>query len=161
MRKGVGCMKKKKVFEEIKVDDHTTESPDSKATQTCDDKKTIHKDLYLDIIKALFKKYRNRIETYYCTNLTCKKTFWSAQEGYMCSQCGSFGMISEFKSYKSSTADRNRHILGYLDNIGRLVCTRCMQNYDVNDDVSFIVYDDTQPYCLQACDICRQDLNNM
>jgi hypothetical protein len=154
-------MKKKKVFEEKKVEDHTTGCPDSKSSQSSYDNKKINKDLYQDIIKALFEKYRKRIATYYCANLTCKKSFWRAEDGYRCSQCGSFGIISEFKSYRSSMADHNQRILGFLDNIGRLVCSNCMQNYDVDDNASFIVYDDTQPYCLQSCDICKQDLNNI
>lgn len=119
---------------------------------------TVKKDLYLDIVKALFEKYRDRVSTYYCSNLTCTTTFWQADKGYVCPQCGSFGIISEFNAEVAEHKSHARHIIGCLDTIGRLICSRCMKNYKTDDDVGLIVYSDTHPYSEDTCDICRKDL---
>ena len=154
-------MKKKPepLKKEAKEDSGTSKSRENNQSPAEREKHgALRKDLYLDMINALFEKYRDRVSTYYCPNITCEKTFWHAHEGYVCPECGSFGIISEFNV---ETHDRIRHtqpIIGCLDTIGRLICRECMQNYNTDDDVSFIVYSDTQPYSFESCDICRKDL---
>lgn len=121
----------------------------------------VRKDLYLDVIHALFERYRKRVESYYCPNINCTTTFWKAQEGYICSECGSFGVISEYKSHKPAVANQYHDIIGYLDDIGRLICRTCIEKYDLTNDINFIVYSDTRPYCRESCEICKKDFSRM
>lgn len=120
----------------------------------------IDKGSYQDIIRALFEKYNKRIATYYCSNLSCRNTFWSADDGYVCPQCGAFGMISEIRSQQVLPGSHPQHVLGCLDNIGRLICRECMERYEIDDTASFIVYTDTRPYCREACEVCRRLLSH-
>jgi len=158
--RGVDCMKKKDrpPKEDVKPDAGIPRSQDhDQSLLESGTDGTVKKDLYLDIVKAMFEKYRDRVSTYYCSNLTCTTTFWQADKGYVCPQCGSFGIISEFNAEVAEDKSHTRHIIGCLDTIGRLICSRCMKNYNT-DDVGFIVYSDTHPYSEDSCDICRKDL---
>jgi hypothetical protein len=158
--RGDGCMKKKDrpLKEDVRHDAGTSRSHkhDQSLIESNKDG-TVKKDFYLDMVKTLFEKYRDRVSTYYCSNLTCKKTFWHAEHGYVCPECGSFGIISEFNADTTEQNSHTRHIIGYLDTIGRLICQECKQKHNY-DDVGFIVYNNTQPYSLESCDICKQVL---
>ena len=156
----VSMKKKRKLLDkETREDTGTARAQKNNQPQTqTENHGSLNKDLYLDTIKAIFEKYRGRISTYYCSNLACKNIFWHAQEGYTCPECGSFGIISEFNADKAGGNGHDQHIIGCLDTIGRLICSECMQNYDTDDDIGFIVYKDTQPYSFESCDICRKEL---
>ncbi|MBN2298469.1 MAG: hypothetical protein JXM72_07740 [Deltaproteobacteria bacterium] len=119
----------------------------------------LRKDLYMDAIHAIFERYRKRVESYYCPNIKCRATFWNAQKGYVCSECGSFGIISEYKSHTSMVDDQDHTIIGYLDDIGRLICRTCVERYGMNNDINYIVYNYMQPYCRESCEICRKALS--
>jgi hypothetical protein len=116
---------------------------------------------YSSIIQSLFEKTRKRVATYYCTNMACRRTFWDAAEGYACPSCGTLGTISQFK-YSSITGNsKDRNIVGYLDTVGRLICSNCILNYGVQTEIGLIVYDDTEPFCHELCEMCKEPLGLM
>ncbi|HOS98331.1 MAG TPA: hypothetical protein PLU54_11820, partial [Deltaproteobacteria bacterium] len=87
------------------------------------------KNIYHDIIHSLMDKNRKRVKQYYCARGTCRTTFFDASCGYACPECGSMGIISEFKNDTALEHRHGRKVLGYLDGIGRLFCARCAERY--------------------------------
>lgn len=113
---------------------------------------------YTQIIQSLFEKTRKRVSTYYCPSLSCNQAFWNADTGYECPRCGSLGIISEFKYTSISDDTKERNIVGYIDNLGRLICSECIMRYGVQNEVGLIVYDDTDPFCFEVCELCKRHL---
>ncbi len=126
--------------------------------QESDRKKAMLPNIYTDIIESLYEKSRKRVATYYCPNMSCRQTFWDAEDGYVCPGCGKLGIISEFR-YRSITKDtRERNIVGYVDSLGRLICSECILKYGIQNDMGLIVYDDTDPFCFEHCELCKEPL---
>ncbi|HQI80380.1 MAG TPA: hypothetical protein PLR71_02370 [Deltaproteobacteria bacterium] len=119
------------------------------------------KNIYHDIIHSLMDKNRKRVKQYYCARGTCRTTFFDASCGYACPECGSMGIISEFKNDTALEHRHGRKVLGYLDGIGRLFCARCAERYGLGDDASLIVYTGSAPYCRDQCDVCRTRLDSL
>jgi hypothetical protein len=115
-------------------------------------------NFYSDIVQSLYERNRKRVSTYYCPNTACRKTFWDAAEGYNCPSCGSLGIISEFKYRSISNSSVGRNIVGYIDTVGRLICSNCILTYGVQNEIGLIVYDDTEPFCHEHCEMCREPL---
>ncbi len=114
-----------------------------------------------DIVADLYEQNRNRVQTYYCMNPKCPTTFWRAEEGHLCPACATLGVISEFKGGRSTPADGEpQPIIGYLDSLGRLFCPRCARFYEIEEDISLIVYADTEPFNAQPCDACHRTLKD-
>jgi rubrerythrin len=114
--------------------------------------------IYTDAVRLVFERNRKRVSMYYCPNTSCGRTFWDASEGYECPACGSLGIISEYR-YRHLAGNPGEHnIVGYVDNLGRLVCSSCILNYGVQGEVGLIVYDDTEPFCFEQCAICKEPL---
>lgn len=113
---------------------------------------------YKEIIQALFEKSRKRVATYYCPNTSCKGTFWDSEQGYECPRCGFLGIISEYKYSNATNDTRERNIIGYVDTLGRLFCSGCILEYGVQNEVGLIVYDDTEPFCFERCELCKEQL---
>lgn len=118
-------------------------------------------NLYSDIVRSLFEKNRKRVSFYYCPNMKCRETFWDASEGYACPSCGTLGLISQYRysSVSNRTADRN--IVGYVDTVGRLICSNCILKYGVQNEIGLIVYDDTEPFCHEHCELCREPMGQL
>jgi hypothetical protein len=117
-------------------------------------------NLYTEVIRSMFEKNRKRVKNYYCPNISCRRTFWEAQEGYECPQCGTLGIISEFNFLSITKDTKERNIIGYIDTLGRLVCGKCILRYGVQNEVALIVYDDTDPFCFESCELCREPLGS-
>jgi hypothetical protein len=115
-------------------------------------------NIYLDTISSLMEKNRTRVSRYYCANTKCSGNFWSSDLGYRCPKCGTIGVISEFKADKAEEEPEGL-ILGFLDSIGRIFCNNCAQRFSLGDDVSFIIYSNTEPYSHGNCEVCRADLS--
>jgi hypothetical protein len=129
--------------------------------QTAEEEKQVMPNMYSDIIQSLFERTRKRVSTYYCPNMSCRRTFWEAEEGYECPACGALGIISEFK-YKNVLNDsRSRNIVGYVDTLGRLICGNCILKYGVQNEIGLIVYDDTEPFCNEPCELCKEPLGQL
>jgi len=116
-------------------------------------------NIYTDTIKALLEKNRSRVSQYYCANRNCPATFWAADLGYRCPRCSSIGLISSFKADTAYEADINKPVVGYLDSIGRLFCPTCTERFGMKDDVGLVIYNDSEPYCNEACESCRTRLH--
>ena len=114
-------------------------------------------NIYLDTISSLMEKNRTRVLNYYCANTRCKDNFWSSDLGYRCPKCGSMGIISEFKA-DTAQEEPEGPVLGFLDSIGRIFCNDCAQRFRLGDDISFIIYSNTEPYSHGACEVCRAEL---
>jgi hypothetical protein len=133
-------------------------SPSPSAADASREFSPLTPNLITDVVQSLYEKNRKRVSTYYCPNTACRTTFWNAAEGYACPSCGALGLISEFKYSRitESTADRN--IVGYLDTMGRLMCSNCILAYGVHGEIGLIVYDDTEPFCHEHCEMCKEPL---
>ncbi len=141
------------------VEEYTPSETVQNAIQDFRTHKTKLPGLYKEIIQGMFEKSRKRVATYYCPNTSCKETFWDSEQGYECPECGSLGIISEYK-YSSVTKDtKDRNIIGYVDTLGRLFCSRCILEYGVQNEVGLIVYDDTEPFCFERCELCKEQLD--
>jgi hypothetical protein len=116
-------------------------------------------NIYTDTIKALLEKNRSRVSQYYCANRKCPTTFWESDLGFQCPRCGSFGLISSFKADTADESDMNKPVVGYIDSIGRLFCPTCTERFGIGDDVGLVIYNDSAPYCNEACEACRTHLN--
>lgn len=117
------------------------------------------RNIYTEIIHSLMDKNRKRVAMYYCANSRCATTFFDAAAGYQCPGCGSIGIISEYRHDTSRQDDVSRPVLGYLDTIGRLFCTGCTHRHGLADEVSMVVYSDSEPYRNDHCDVCRMRLS--
>ncbi len=117
------------------------------------------KNIYNEIIHSLMDKNRKRVVRYYCANSRCNTAFYDAASGYQCPSCGSIGIISEYKHDTSLEDDLSKPVLGYLDTIGRLFCKSCTHRYGLTDEVSMVIYHDSDPYKGERCDVCRVRLN--
>jgi hypothetical protein len=122
------------------------------------EKRAIAPNIYTEVVQSVFEKNRKRVASYYCPNISCRLTFWDAKEGYECPKCGTLGIISEFKCASITNETKNRNIVGYIDTLGRLVCGKCILAYGVQNEVALIVYDDTDPFCFESCELCREPL---
>lgn len=151
-----------KMKEEIMENEVAEASSPSEIVQTGirnhREKRAVAPNLYTEVIESMFEKNRKRVATYYCPNVSCRRTFWEAREGYKCPQCGTLGIISEFKYVSITNDTRERNIIGYIDALGRLICSRCILKYGVQNEVALIVYDDTDPFCFELCELCREPL---
>ncbi|HQG32976.1 MAG TPA: hypothetical protein PLA83_13675 [Deltaproteobacteria bacterium] len=116
-------------------------------------------NIYSEVIESVFEKNRKRVAKYYCPNVSCCLTFWDAREGYVCPKCGTLGIISEFRCASITNDTRDRNIIGYIDTLGRLICSKCILSYGVQNEVALIVYDDTDPFCFESCELCREPLD--
>jgi hypothetical protein len=159
-------MKKRQEFDRpnemlMKVKGDDRGSSDRKYPRGNDDKRLGQesKDIYMDTILSLMEKNRKRVNQYYCVNMKCPTTFWSADLGYECPKCGSLGIISEFKSDNASENALSEPILGYLDSIGRIFCRSCADHFNLGDDIGFIIYSTSKPYCHESCEVCRATLS--
>jgi hypothetical protein len=117
-----------------------------------------HQDIYTDILRSLFEKNRRRVAKYYCPNTGCHVSFWDAEKGCACPGCGHLGIISEFRHNSITKETRDRNIIGYVDTLGRLICCDCILKYGIPSEVGLIVYDDTEPFCFDTCDMCKETL---
>jgi hypothetical protein len=115
-------------------------------------------NIYTDTIKSLLEKNRRRVSKYYCANRKCPTTFWGAEFGFHCPSCGSFGLISSFKADTAYEHDMNKPVIGYLDSIGRLFCPTCTERFGMGADIGLVIYNDSEPYCNEACEACRTRL---
>jgi hypothetical protein len=113
-------------------------------------------NIYTDTINSLMEKNRKRVSTYYCANIKCKGTFWESSHGYRCPECGSLGVIS---SFNGDSAEKQPHgyILGYIDSVGRIFCNECAERFRLGDDISMIIYNDSE-YRHENCEVCRAAL---
>ena len=118
-------------------------------------------NIYTDTIRALLEKNRGRVAQYYCANRKCSTTFWNADLGYQCPGCGSFGLISTFKADTAYEPNMYKPVVGYLDSIGRLFCPKCTERFGMGDDVGLVIYNDSTPYCNEACEACRTRLDSL
>lgn len=126
------------------------------------EKKPRHSDangIYNDIIHSLMEKNRKRVKKYYCANSTCPTTFYDAALGYTCPQCGNIGIISIYRDDTASENPQSRNVAGYLDTIGRLFCPECTERYGLTDEISMVIFSDSEPYNEEPCDVCRTPLN--
>jgi hypothetical protein len=124
-------------------------------------KKSLANDnIYMDTIRALLEKNRSRVAQYYCAKRDCPTKFWSADLGYMCPECGSIGIISTFKADTAYEHNTYKPVVGYLDSIGRLFCTKCTERFGISDDVGLVIYNDSEPYSGEACEACRTRLDS-
>lgn len=117
------------------------------------------KNIYTEIIHSLMDKNRKRVSRYYCANSRCSTRFFDAASGYQCPACGSIGIISEYKHDTALEEDMTKPVLGYLDTIGRLFCTGCTHRHGLTDEVSMVIYRDSDPYSSDNCDVCRARLD--
>jgi hypothetical protein len=118
-------------------------------------------NFYTDVVQSVFERNRKRVSTYYCPNIACRKTFWDAAEGYACPACGTLGIISEFKYRSFSNGTSGRNIVGYVDTVGRLICSNCILNFGVQNEIGLIVYDDTEPFCHEHCELCKEPMGQL
>ncbi len=146
----------KRKIEELEQD--TTVDSLEKSVASTEKSGTGHKDMYTDIIRSVFEKNRRRVAKYYCPDTDCRVSFWDAEKGYVCPGCGSLGIISEFRHHSISNETRDRNIIGYVDTLGRLMCSECILKYGIPSEVGLIVYDDTEPFCFDTCDMCKETL---
>jgi hypothetical protein len=116
-------------------------------------------NIYTDTIKALLEKNRSRVSQYYCANRKCPTTFWEADLGFQCPRCRSFGLISSFKADTAYEPNIDKPVVGYIDSIGRLFCPTCTERFGMADDVGLVIYNDSEPYCNEACEACRTRLH--
>ena len=116
-------------------------------------------NIYTEIIHSLMDKNRRRVSRYYCANSRCGTRFFDAASGYQCPSCGSRGIISEYKHDTALEGDTSKPVIGYLDTIGRLFCTSCTHRHGLTDEVSMVIYHDSDPYSSEQCDVCRTRLN--
>ena len=114
--------------------------------------------VYTHALKFLLERNRKRVSTYYCPNTLCGTTFWDARKGYECPACKSMGIISEFRHTNLPGGSSDRSIVGYVDSLGRLICSRCILDYGVQGEIGLIVYNDTEPFCFEECELCREPL---
>jgi len=114
-------------------------------------------NIYTDAINSLMEKNRKRVSTYYCANMRCKVTFWDSKHGYRCPKCGSLGVISSFNG-DSAEKDPHGYVLGYIDSVGRIFCNDCAERFRLGDDISMIIYSDSEPYRHENCEVCRAAL---
>jgi hypothetical protein len=135
-------------------DDITNSSRKALSKQT-----SAHDNFYTDTIKALLEKNRSRVSQYYCANRKCPTTFWEADLGFQCPRCGSFGLISSFKSDTANEPNMDKPVVGYIDSIGRLFCPTCTERFGIGDDIGLVIYNDSEPYCNEACEACRTHLH--
>jgi len=119
-----------------------------------------NENIYTDTIKALLEKNRSRISQYYCANRKCPTTFWEADLGFQCPHCGSFGIISSFKADTAYEPNMYKPVVGYIDSIGRLFCPTCTERFGIGEDVGLVIYNDSEPYCNEACEACRTRLHS-
>jgi hypothetical protein len=119
-----------------------------------------HDNIYTDTIKALLEKTRSRVSQYYCANRKCPTTFWEADLGFQCPHCGSFGIISSFKADTAYEPNMYKPVVGYIDSIGRLFCPTCTERFGIGEDVGLVIYNDSEPYCNEACEACRTRLHS-
>jgi hypothetical protein len=119
-----------------------------------------HDNIYTDTIKALLEKNRSRVSQYYCANRKCPTTFWEADLGFQCPHCGSFGIISSFKADTAYEPNMYKPVVGYIDSIGRLFCPTCTERFSIGEDVGLVIYNDSEPYCNEACEACRTRLHS-
>jgi hypothetical protein len=117
------------------------------------------RNIYTEIIHSLMDKNRKRVTRYYCANSRCPTTFFDSARGFQCPACGSMGIISEYKHDTAHEDDMNKPVLGYLDTIGRLFCSDCTHRHGLIDEVSMVIYRDSDPYRSENCDVCRMPLN--
>jgi hypothetical protein len=136
--------------------DDITNSPGKTLTK----QPSAHDNIYTDTIKALLEKNRSRVSQYYCANRKCPTTFWEADLGFQCPHCGSFGIISSFKADTASEPNMYKPVVGYIDSIGRLFCPSCTERFGIGDDVGLVIYNDSEPYCNDACEACRTRLHS-
>ncbi|MDT8273315.1 MAG: hypothetical protein RRA35_08990, partial [Desulfomonilia bacterium] len=117
-------------------------------------------NMYLDLLKSILEKNRKRVDRYYCASSRCPVTFFSSDLGYQCPECGAFGVISEYKTMKGADhrGSDGTPVIGFLDSIGRMFCLTCASRLNLEDDVSFVIYDSTEPFCRENCDSCRAPL---
>lgn len=111
-------------------------------------------NIYTDAINSLMEKNRKRVSAYYCANMKCKGTFWDSKHGYRCPRCGSMGVISSFNA-DSAEKDPHGYILGFIDSVGRIFCNECAERFRLGDDISMIIYSDSEPYRHENCEVCR------
>ncbi|HVN72731.1 MAG TPA: hypothetical protein VMU10_11975 [Desulfomonilia bacterium] len=123
-------------------------------------RKAANDNIYMDTIKALLEKNRNRVAQYYCANRNCPTQFWASDLGYVCPQCGSIGIISRFKADTAYEENPYKPVVGYLDSIGRLFCTKCTERFGISDDVGLVIYNDSEPYNSESCEACRTRLDS-
>jgi hypothetical protein len=114
-------------------------------------------NIYLDVITSLMEKNRKRVSRYYCANMKCPNTFWNADLGYTCPKCGTIGVISEFRAELKNEPEEP--VLGYLDSIGRIFCRACAERFRLGDDISLIIYSNSEPYSNESCEVCRSKLS--
>ncbi len=119
-----------------------------------------YSNIYTDTIRSLLEKNRSRVSTYYCANRACPVRFWDAKSGFQCPQCSSLGLISTFKADTAHESAKDRTVVGYLDSIGRIFCPACTERFGIGDDVGLVIYDDSEPYCSEACEACRSRLDS-
>lgn len=117
------------------------------------------KNIYTEIIHSLMGKNSRRVSKFYCASSRCSTTFFDAASGYQCPACGSIGIISEYKHDTALEEDMHKPVLGYLDTIGRLFCKGCTERYGLTEEVSMVIYHDSDPYRSDHCDVCRARLN--
>jgi hypothetical protein len=129
--------------------------------QALEEESQVVPNMYSDIVQSLFEKNRKRVSTYYCPNMSCRQTFWEAEKGYACPACGSLGIISEFKYTSILNDSKDRNIVGYVDTLGRLICGNCILKYGVQNEIGLIVYDDTEPFCNEPCELCKEPLGQL
>jgi hypothetical protein len=120
---------------------------------------SVNDNIYTDTIKSLLEKNRARVSQYYCANRKCPTTFWEADLGFQCPRCGSFGIISSFKADTAYEPNMYKPVVGYIDSIGRLFCPTCTERFGIGDDVGLVIYNDSEPYCNEACEACRTRLH--
>lgn len=123
--------------------------------------KPVPPNFYSDIVRSLFEKNRKRVSTYYCPSMKCRKTFWDAAEGCSCPSCGTLGLISQYRFHSVSNRTADRNIVGYVDTAGRLVCGNCILRHGVQNEIGLIVYDDTEPFCHEHCELCREPMGQL
>jgi hypothetical protein len=118
-------------------------------------------NFYADIARSLAERNRKRVSTYYCPNIACRTTFWDAGAGSACPSCGMLGLISEYRFRRLTEDTAGRNIVGYVDTMGRLVCSSCITNYGVMSEIGLIVYDDTEPFCHEHCEVCKEPMGQL
>jgi hypothetical protein len=117
-------------------------------------------NIYTDTIRSLLEKNRSRVALYYCAKRNCSTKFWDSSLGYQCPQCGSIGIISTFKADTAYESTPYKPVVGYLDSIGRLFCPKCTERFGIGDDVGLVIYNDSEPYSSESCEVCRTRLDS-
>lgn len=158
MKKKTGSDFPEKIL--MEVDGRDEKASDSEHKMADEKKKKTPKagNIYTDTIDALMKKNQKRVQKYYCANMKCPETFWSADLGYECPKCSSLGVISEFKEDRSSKVATGGAVVGYLDSIGRIVCCSCAERFGLENDIEYVIFRSSEPYCHESCEVCRADL---